>query len=132
MLHLLVNGLEILVIMFGLWLFSLKLKDVSIVDLFWGLGFVLITWNTYYFTSAEDTRSKVIVALVSLWGGRYSWFIARRNIGHQEDYRYQQIRDGRGENFGLGARFAHPKRQKLRDLRPCCVALFSRICGQQL
>ena len=30
------------------WLFSLKLGDASIVDLFWGFGFVLVAWVTFF------------------------------------------------------------------------------------
>ena len=41
---LLTNALVLFVTIFLLWLLSVKLKDVSIVDIFWGLGFVIVTW----------------------------------------------------------------------------------------
>lgn len=34
----------ILAIMFILWLASLALKNASIVDIFWGSGFVIVNW----------------------------------------------------------------------------------------
>ena len=37
-------GLLILAMVTGLWLLSLLLRDSSIVDLFWGAGFVVTAW----------------------------------------------------------------------------------------
>ena len=30
-----------------LWLISLPLRNASIVDIFWGLGFVLVAWTSW-------------------------------------------------------------------------------------
>ena len=37
----------IAVLMVGTWLVSLPLKNVSIVDIVWGAGFVLVAWVAY-------------------------------------------------------------------------------------
>lgn len=75
-----------------LWLLSVVLKNASIVDLFWGLGFVII--NAFYvFTSGElSIRRIVLLLLVSIWGLRLSGYLAWRNIGKGEDFRYQEFR----------------------------------------
>lgn len=96
---LIVTLLVLLGIMFCLWLASLKLNDVSIVDLFWGMGFVITAWLSLVLNQAEDDRSWIFVTLITIWGLRYTWYIGRRNIGHGEDYRYQQIRENRGDKF---------------------------------
>ena len=38
----------IMLLMLGLWIVSVRLPDASIVDVFWGMGFVLIAWRTSF------------------------------------------------------------------------------------
>ena len=75
-----------------LWIVSVLIKDASIVDIFWGITFIVT--NTYYFFATSDffTRKIILLVLVSLWGLRLSIFLAYRNIGNGEDYRYQEFR----------------------------------------
>ena len=44
---LLLNACVIAGLMLTVWLISLPLKDVSIVDITWGLGFVLVAWDVF-------------------------------------------------------------------------------------
>ena len=88
--------LLILGLMTTLWVVSVFLKNVSIVDMFWGLGFVLV--NTFYFLSTDMTPEKIILfVLVTVWGLRLSVYLAWRNIGKPEDFRYQEFRKKYGE-----------------------------------
>ena len=79
-----------------LWIWSIFIKNVSIVDIFWGLGFVVV--NTFYvFMSGElNARKILILTLVSIWGLRLAIYLAFRNIGKGEDFRYQEFR----KNYG--------------------------------
>lgn len=43
-------GLIILVAMTALWVLSLILRDASIVDIFWGTGFVITAWVYFSLT----------------------------------------------------------------------------------
>ena len=81
-----------------LWLWSVLIKNVSIVDIFWGFGFVVV--NAFYVYNLEDIepRNLLLLILVSLWGLRLTIYLAIRNIGKGEDYRYQQFRKDYGEN----------------------------------
>jgi steroid 5-alpha reductase family enzyme len=80
-----------------LWIISVMLKNVSIVDMFWGFGFVLV--NTFYFFNTDPTPAKIILlVLVAIWGLRLSVYLAVRNIGKPEDFRYQEFRKKYGEN----------------------------------
>jgi steroid 5-alpha reductase family enzyme len=89
--------LLILSLMTTLWIVSVFLKNVSIVDMFWGLGFVFV--NTFYFLNTEMTPEKIILFfLVTIWGLRLSVYLAWRNIGKPEDFRYQEFRKKYGEN----------------------------------
>jgi steroid 5-alpha reductase family enzyme len=75
-----------------LWLISIVIKNVSIVDLFWGFGFVIV--NTFYFFMSGDLNARkiLLLILVTIWGLRLSIYLAWRNIGKGEDFRYQQFR----------------------------------------
>lgn len=83
-----------------LWLISLPLKNASIVDIFWGLGFITLAW---FFVATAPTqltlRAYLVLAMVTIWGLRLSWHIGARNIGHGEDFRYQAWRDAAPQSF---------------------------------
>ncbi len=84
--------LIIFVLVTLLWLWSVAIKNVSIVDIFWGMGFVIV--NAFYFYHSEEhtIRQMIVCFLVSLWGTRLTGYLAWRNIGKGEDYRYQEFR----------------------------------------
>lgn len=75
-----------------LWILSVILKNVSIVDLFWGVGFVVV--NAFYVCMSGDltARKILMLVLVTIWGLRLSIYLAWRNIGKGEDFRYQEFR----------------------------------------
>lgn len=96
----LVAGLVILVAMTLLWLLSLLLKDASIVDIFWGTGFVISAWVYFYLTPAGfEMRKWLIAILLTIWGLRLSGYLAWRNIGKGEDFRYAQWREQGGSRW---------------------------------
>lgn len=89
-------SLIILVLVTLLWLVSVFINNVSIVDLFWGMGFVIV--NAWYFFVAGDMhpREVLLLVLVTIWGLRLSVHLTIRNAGKGEDYRYQEFR----RNYG--------------------------------
>jgi len=93
-----IQGLLVIVAFFSLiWILSVFLKNASIVDIFWGLGFVLVN-GFYFFTTPGFSTLKIITfVLVTLWGLRLSAHIFLRNLGKPEDYRYQEFRRNYGE-----------------------------------
>jgi steroid 5-alpha reductase family enzyme len=80
-----------------LWITSVITKNVSIVDLFWGFGFVLTAGFYFLKTSGFEPRKIILLTMVSLWGFRLSGYLAWRNIGKGEDFRYRQFRENYGE-----------------------------------
>ena len=96
----LVNLLVILGMMTLLWVVSLKIKNSSIVDIFWGFGFVLSTWLVFILTPDGYLIRKLILSLlVTLWGVRLSIHIFIRNKGKPEDFRYQAWRKVSGNTW---------------------------------
>jgi steroid 5-alpha reductase family enzyme len=81
-----------------LWIISVFVKNVSIVDLFWGLGFVMTASFYFLKTGCFATRKTILLILVAIWGIRLSGYLAWRNIGKGEDFRYRQFRMKYGEN----------------------------------
>lgn len=90
--------LLILMLVTILWLISIFIKNVSIVDLFWGLGFVISA--SFYFLKGDgnELRKIIVLALVSIWGLRLSGYLSWRNIGKGEDFRYREFRKKYGED----------------------------------
>lgn len=83
-----------------LWLVSIWLRDVSIVDIFWGLGFVAVAWVAFVYSGARGHRALALVGLTSVWGVRLAAYLAWRNLrGGVEDRRYAAMRRRRGESF---------------------------------
>lgn len=83
----------------SLWIFSLLLNDTSIVDIFWGPGFVVVAWVTMGLTGFELDRSWLLVAMATIWGLRLGIYLALRNIGKGEDRRYTAMREKFGPSF---------------------------------
>ncbi|HEY5983879.1 MAG TPA: DUF1295 domain-containing protein [Anaerolineales bacterium] len=89
--------LVILGLMTVLWLVSLLLRNSSIVDIFWGAGFLIADWAAFNLTpGSAPARRTLIGVLVTLWGLRLALFILWRNWGKPEDFRYQKWRKESG------------------------------------
>lgn len=94
-----VNLAVLLGMMVCAWLLSLILKDAGIADVFWGLGFVLVAWVTFFLADGYLFRKVLLTALVSIWGLRLALYIGLRKRGKGEDPRYQKWRSRHGKNF---------------------------------
>lgn len=91
----------ILVCVVLLWMLSVRIRDASIVDLFWGPGFAMVAWVSFLSQPDPASRSMLLPILATLWGGRLGIYLARRNLGKGEDYRYQTMRRQQGPLFWL-------------------------------
>jgi steroid 5-alpha reductase family enzyme len=108
---LMINGVLVAAAMVTLWLISVWRRDASIVDMFWGLGFVLVAWSTWVLSHPElfdlprGPRSGLLLTLVTLWGLRLSGYLTWRNWRKPEDPRYRAMREHHGEQFPLVSLF---------------------------
>jgi steroid 5-alpha reductase family enzyme len=85
-------GFVILVLMIVLWLSSLALKNASIIDIFWGIGFIIVTWLALAFGQGYLPRKQLVTTLATIWGLRLAIHIGIRNWGKPEDFRYAKWR----------------------------------------
>jgi len=81
------------------WVLSLIVRDASIADVCWGLGFVLVAWTTFFLAQGTGARKALVTTLVSLWGLRLAGYIGWRKRGQEEDRRYRAWRDRHGRRF---------------------------------
>lgn len=97
------TGMAVAAAMVGVWLLSIALADVSIVDVAWGLGFAAITWIAWLAPGSDPQRSSragLVLGLVSLWALRLALHLFlrwRRAPG--EDRRYAAMRRKAGARF---------------------------------
>jgi steroid 5-alpha reductase family enzyme len=92
------------VLMVATTLWARAAGRVAVVDVAWGLGFVLVALVAALVgaTTEADGRRWVVLALVAVWGGRLAWFILRRSAGHGEDPRYEKLLGGTVDEVGIG------------------------------
>ena len=90
--------LVILAMVTLLWVVSVIMKNASIVDLFWGFGFVVTSLVYFLNTEGFEPRKLLIMTLVAIWGLRLSIYLTWRNAGKGEDFRYQKFRKDYGEH----------------------------------
>lgn len=77
-------------LMTGAYLVSLH-TYTRVVDIFWGLGFVLLAWYSLVTTGLYLPRHLLVLVLVTLWGLRLSGYILYRSWGKGEDARYAAL-----------------------------------------
>jgi steroid 5-alpha reductase family enzyme len=73
---------------------SIRAKDHSLIDIFWGPAFVLVAVVSYLLSAGsagDSTRRLVVLVLTAVWGLRLGLHIGRRNRGHGEDPRYTAL-----------------------------------------
>lgn len=78
-------------VMLGLWLVSLKLKDVSFVDGVWPLGMLLMALATFPRADGDAIRKGLLVWLCAVWAIRLGWHLLSRWRRSGADGRYVEI-----------------------------------------
>jgi len=89
----------ILLYFIGLFGLATAKSDNSIVDIGWGVGFMLVAWWSYALFADGSPQQTVATILVTIWGLRLSGHIFERNHGRDEDWRYKRWRDEWGKWF---------------------------------
>ena len=85
------NILLVLVLMTTLWAWSVFRRDVSVVDPWWSIGFLVVTANSARMAGAGSARWMVL-AVVAVWSLRLWLYLLVRARGKPEDARYTAFR----------------------------------------
>jgi steroid 5-alpha reductase family enzyme len=83
------------------WLVSLAIRNVTVVDSLWGLGFMLIAWTTFGLADGYPGRGWLVAVLTTLWGLRLCAYRTWRNWGKGEDPRSGSWRRASGDRFWI-------------------------------
>ena len=106
---LLVNLAFSAALMTCVWIVSLRIRDVSIVDIVWGAAGAMLAITTFFMTDGDPARKLLVVGMTVLWGGRLSLHIGVRSRGKGGDFP-----GGCGNAPGM----AHPLKPPPHDLFP--------------
>lgn len=100
----LVNFTHAAVVVFGaltlLWAVSVAVKDASLIDIFWGFGFLIVASVCLYLAGVKTPYLWLLGLPAIIWGARLTIYLAMRNLGHGEDKRYVNMRK-RAEKKGM-------------------------------
>lgn len=103
--HTYTAAISIFLFMVSMYIIAQIKRDNSIVDIGWGLGFIVVVLSQLFITPAEDSLDIVIAVLVLIWGSRLALHIYIRNHGKGEDFRYAQWRKDWGKSAPVQAFF---------------------------
>ena len=73
------------------------LKNNSIVDIGWGIGFVIVAWYVYLRDASTNLGQLLMTIFITIWGFRLFYYIMKRNVGKPEDFRYAAFRKAWGK-----------------------------------
>ena len=79
------------------------IKNNSIVDFGWGLGFVILALFQLFTVRPLNLSAIIVAILVIVWGVRLSYHIAKRNFKKGEDFRYVKMREKWGTHPYINA-----------------------------
>src|SRR5262245_2843872 len=85
-----VTALVLLACVLSLWLLSIRLRDASIIDIFWGPAFGIVALVGYRLSNGHgvEARRILVTVLTVVWATRLGIYLYRRNHGKGEDPRY--------------------------------------------
>jgi steroid 5-alpha reductase family enzyme len=75
------------------WIISIPMENIGIIDIIWGLSFVIQSIITYAYYASKSSiiiwEVILFTFLITFHGLRLSIYLAVRNCGHEEDRRYK-------------------------------------------
>ena len=83
----------------GIWLIHVRMKDVGVVDYYWGPGFAVIGL-VHGWINGTSAAAAILTAAVLLWSVRLSvYLVARHRKSGGEDPRYVAMREAGNGSF---------------------------------
>jgi steroid 5-alpha reductase family enzyme len=99
------SALCIFLFMCVMFLIAQIIKNNSIVDVGWGLGFITVAFVTFYTCGSGLLNQKLVTFFTFVWGIRLAVYILIRNWGKSEDFRYAKWRKDWGDAVVVRAFF---------------------------
>jgi steroid 5-alpha reductase family enzyme len=93
----LLSGISIFFYMLIFYLIAQSVKNNSIVDIGWGLGFVFTNLVLIVISEKILPSMLILSLMILIWGMRLIFYIYLRNVGKPEDFRYANWRKEWGQ-----------------------------------
>ncbi len=81
------------------WLRTVSSGKVSVMDVLWGLGFVIIAWSRAIQLGSFNTVTTLTLLAVTTWGLRLAILLHQRTKNRGEDLRYVRMMESAGKNW---------------------------------
>ena len=81
------------------WLKTVSSGNVTVMDVLWGMGFVLIAWTRILLYDAFNFVAIACLVCVNLWGLRLGFVLHKRTKKRGEDPRYVRMRETAGRRW---------------------------------
>ena len=89
-------------LMLGLWLWHLRLRNAGVVDVGWASSVVAVILLQAAVGPGDPVRRWLLAAMMTVWGVRLAAYLLRdRVLGRPEDPRYADLRDRRSAAAAL-------------------------------
>ncbi|NLE82424.1 MAG: DUF1295 domain-containing protein [Rhodococcus sp.] len=86
------------ILQLGTFVVGKRIGRYNVVDVSWGLGFVLVAFAAAVIGDGDGIRKGLLFVLVAVWGLRLSWHMHHKSAGKGEDPRYVEMLDRAGGN----------------------------------
>lgn len=83
---------EVFLYMSFIFIIAVIKKNNGIVDIAWGLGFILVALFNFFYIPGFTARQLLVTLLIVLWGIRLAHYVNCRNKNKPEDFRYANWR----------------------------------------
>ncbi|MGB1365777.1 MAG: DUF1295 domain-containing protein [Candidatus Poseidoniaceae archaeon] len=81
------------------WLKTVSSGNVTVMDVLWGMGFVLIAWTRFLLYDSFNIAAIACLICVNLWGLRLGIVLHKRTKKRGEDMRYVRMRETAGQSW---------------------------------
>ena len=81
------------------WLKTVSSGNVTVMDVLWGMGFVLIAWTRFLLSDAINIAAIACLVCITLWGLRLGFVLHKRTKNRGEDPRYVRMRETAGRHW---------------------------------
>ena len=94
-----ITAVTVLIFVNLVHILSLIRRDTSIMDIAWGIGFVLISGALWQSLDQLGLYFRLVAVVTITWGIRLATHILTRKAGKPEDWRYANWREQWGRNY---------------------------------
>jgi steroid 5-alpha reductase family enzyme len=83
----------VIFLMAALWLIYLFQHNAAIVDIGWGISFLITAWIYFFLGDGDLLKKLIMTAMATVWAGRLTTHLFLRYVPEKEDPRYTRLRE---------------------------------------